>query len=47
MRDYLTTALEVLGAAAIVVGMFTINLSAGLIAAGLGAIGVGFLEGRQ
>lgn len=47
MRDHLTTALEVVGAVTIVVGAFTLNLSAGLISAGLAAIGIGFLEGRQ
>lgn len=47
MRDHITTALEVLGAAAICVGMFTINLSAGLIAAGLACVGAGYLGGRQ
>jgi len=47
MRDLITTALEVLGATAVCVGVFTINLSAGLIAAGLCAIGAGALGGRR
>lgn len=47
MRDYLTTALEVLGAAAVCVGVFTIHVSAGLIATGIACVGIGYLGGRQ
>ena len=43
MRDRITTLLEVLGAAAITVGVFTFNAGAGFISAGVFAICLGYL----
>lgn len=47
MRDHITTALEVLGAAAICAGVFTWSVGAGLITAGAACVGLGYLGGRQ
>lgn len=47
MRDWLTTVLEVAGIASVCAGVFTINVSAGLIAAGVSCVALGYLGGRQ
>lgn len=47
-RNNLTTALELAGCAAIVVGVgLVFGLGVALFSAGLLAIGVGYLEGRK
>lgn len=47
-RNNLTTALELTGAALVVAGLvLSFGVAVGFIAAGLAAIGVGFLEGRK
>lgn len=45
MRDLLTSALEVVGAATICYGVFTISTAAGLIVSGVAAIAFGYLAG--
>jgi hypothetical protein len=47
MRDWLTTILEVAGAASVCAGVFTFNLGAGLIASGIACLGLGYLGGRS
>lgn len=47
MRDLLTTIAELAGAAAICAGVFTFNIGAGLIAAGVSAVLFGYLGARQ
>ena len=47
MRDMLTTIAEILGAAAVAVGVGFYSLGAGIITAGVAAVGLGYLGGRQ
>ena len=46
MRDALTTAIEVTGAATISVGLSLVYLPLGVIAAGGFLVGIGWLVGR-
>lgn len=47
MRAFLTTILEVVGITAACVGVFLVNVPAGLIVSGISAVAVGALEGRK
>lgn len=47
-RNNLTTALELTGVVLVIVGLGLLaGVAVGLVVAGLGAIGVGYLEGRK
>ena len=43
-RESVTTATEVIGAALVVIGVSSWSIAAGLVAAGLALIGIGYLS---
>lgn len=45
MRDLLTTILEVVGIGVVCAGVFTLNVSAGLIVTGVACVVLGWLVG--
>jgi len=47
MRDEITTAIEIIGLALVVVGLGRIDPTIGIIAAGLILVGLGYLLGRR